>query len=452
MSGTSIKLEAVNAGGIAYASFENVRIRHAKQGIHLKADSTSFVNSNNFHDGAISGAITDIAVFAEGPGACNDNKFSGMVIEPPTTSITHVHVKGSKTNVKMNDVRLEGSTMPSDRPLVIIEDDSYGNVMNGMLGHTFVKADFNRNPGITFKTGKFIGLEPTPHNLIWNAAFNGLNETLKVLPGWDVDGSNFDLSIVPDTTQAPIFANHNIMQVTHNGGTIKFKPINIPSNTIHSMISFGIYAQSDVQGSISAAMKYESGSTIASASHTGSGKWEFISISAKYDKSGGHQAYFSITGNVKVTSPAFVYGSTTQVSPGAEFVSSSGGRMSGVLSLHAIEVTPQAGDKWVLPLEGNVFLIEQFASSGGSNCANSYNSVRRINDSLSVRFAKGSLITIMFPDCGGCIPCLAIRDNAYISLLGGVDFQPDATLGSGASLTLMSNGSGSWREVTRNGN
>jgi hypothetical protein len=34
MDGTSITLEAENSGGIAYATFENIRIRHAKIGIH----------------------------------------------------------------------------------------------------------------------------------------------------------------------------------------------------------------------------------------------------------------------------------------------------------------------------------------------------------------------------------------------------------------------------------
>ena len=69
MGGTSLTLRARNGGGIAYGSFENLRIRHAKKGVHLIAtDSQSFVNSNTFHDGAISGGIDDVAVLAEGPG------------------------------------------------------------------------------------------------------------------------------------------------------------------------------------------------------------------------------------------------------------------------------------------------------------------------------------------------------------------------------------------------
>jgi len=89
MNGSALTLQAMNSGGIAYASFENIRIRYAKLGIHLSADETSFVNSNNFLRGAISGQMTDYAILAEGPGACNDNKFFGMVIEPSKTNVAY---------------------------------------------------------------------------------------------------------------------------------------------------------------------------------------------------------------------------------------------------------------------------------------------------------------------------------------------------------------------------
>jgi len=276
MGGTSISLEAENSGGIAYASFENIRVRHAKTGIHLSAlDEFSFVNSNTFLNGAISGGITEVGVLATGPGSCNDNQFNSMVIEPPTTSIAHVHISGSKTNVRMNDVRLEGTEMVVDnKPLVIIEDDSYGNVINGMLGHTFVKADLNRNPGIDFTSNKMVGLVPPPHNLFWNAAFNNLNG--HDLPGWSFSPStctNYEVAAVPETDQTPLYSDHNILNVTYigncNGQPFKLSPFNLPSSPIHSFVSFGIYAQSDIPGSIVAAMKHESGSTISSSGHTG---------------------------------------------------------------------------------------------------------------------------------------------------------------------------------------
>lgn len=450
MDGTSITLEAENAGGIGYASFENIRIRHAKVGIHLNAkDEGSFVNSNAFHDGAISGGITDIAVLANGPGACNDNQFNGMVIEPPKTSITHVYVSGPKSNIRMNDVRLEGSDMPADRPLVIIADDSYGNVMNGMLGHTFVQADLNRNPDINFNTNKMVGLAPSPQNLFWNAAFHGLNEIDMNLPGWTSEKDN--LSAIYDSGQTPLFNNHKILQLTYedNASPGELRPVSLPSSPIHSFVSFGVYAQSTVTGSIVAAMKFETGSTISSSQHTGSGKWEFIGMSSLYDKTGGARPYFSITGNVKVTAPTFVYGHT-QVSPGADFISSSGARMFGSFTMNSVSVSPQTGDRWILPTESNIFDIQPFADTGESSCSSSTYTVQRFNDEFSNRFEKICIITVLFPPCGGCVPCLLVKNNPYISLLANNDFSPDPA-SVNANLVLMSIGDGSWREISRNG-
>jgi len=452
MGGASIKVQAINAGGIAYASFHDIRIRNAKVGIHLSADDTSFVNSNKFYDGAISGGITDIGIWAEGPGACNDNQFNSMVIEPYSTNITHVYISGSSTNVRMNDVRLEGKDMfADDKPLVIIEDESYGNVMNGMLGHTNVKADLNRNPGITFATNKMVSVKSSGHNLLWNAAFHGFDPETSELPGWTMTGASVDVKLVPDTEEDHLYVYHNIIGITYlgSGDTFKLRPASLQENHIDSFCTFGIYAKSDVAGSISAPMKDRSGSTIASSSHSGSGKWEFIGMSSLYDRANGPQAYFSITGDVKVTAPTFVYGSAS-ATPGAEFLSGAGARMSGLFTSNIIEVSPPdiTTDQWFIPVEGNIYDTQQFPDSGGGTCSTTYQSVRRINHS-NPKFPKGSIVTIMFPVCGNCVPCLAIRHNTYIQLMGESDFVPQP-LGIN-SMTLVSNGNGTWREVSRNG-
>jgi hypothetical protein len=46
-------------------------------------------------------------------------------------------------------------------------------------------------------------------------------------------------------------------------------------------------------------------------------------MSSLYDKSGGALPYFVIKGDVNISAPIFVYGHS-QVSPGADFISSSG--------------------------------------------------------------------------------------------------------------------------------
>ncbi len=49
MAGTGLTLQANTGGGIGYALFTNVRVRHAATAVRLVSlDATSFVNSNQF--------------------------------------------------------------------------------------------------------------------------------------------------------------------------------------------------------------------------------------------------------------------------------------------------------------------------------------------------------------------------------------------------------------------
>ena len=430
MGGTALTLRGINEGGIAYASFRDLRVRHAKQGIHLQADSTSFVNSNQFFGGAISGGITDVAVLAEGPGACNDNKFYGMVIEPPVTSITHVHVKGSITNVRMHDVRLEGTGMVAvKRPLVIIEDDSYSNVMTGLLGHTHVQADLLRNPGIDFVSAKTVGIDPPPYNQFRNAAFLGLRDN--VLPNWNVP-ANGALSIVEGEE---LFSGHQVLRVDYLnfGGNFVLSPTSLPLSPIHSQCSFGVYARSSVEGAIVATMRFESGSLISSTAHSGSGEWEFIAMSALFQANNPNPAFY-ITNDVDITAPTFVYGSIP-ASPGASLMSASGAAMDGTFAMSMTTATPPAsGTFWTLPQkEGNVFKMNMQGDP--------LRTIARINDQGAVRFAKGTVITLLFAQAG-----TRVSHSAYIKLSNNQDFVSTPN----SSLTLVSTGGPTWTEVSRN--
>lgn len=120
---------------------------------------------------AISGGDFHYGLHATGPGDCNDNKFYGLGIGMYDSEVAHVYVTGSTTNVKMENIRFEAKDKDMSRPIVIIDDSSYGNVINGILGHTHIKADMNRNPGIDTMSQKSVGLDPAPLNQFWNAAF-----------------------------------------------------------------------------------------------------------------------------------------------------------------------------------------------------------------------------------------------------------------------------------------
>lgn len=436
MGGTALSVRAKNNGGIAYASFKDVRIRHAHTGILLAADDGSFVNSNSFFGGAISGGITEVALRAEGPGACNDNKFYGVVIEPPSTNLAHVYVTGSKTNVRLLDTRLEGTDMfAMDKPLVIIDDSSYGNVMTGMLGHTNIRADMARNPGIDFTSAKSVGIDPAPLNMLWNAAFHGYDSAARSMVGWSLPGTNWQITALSDSEV--LFADHQVLAIDYlnYGGPFKLSPDILPKSPGHSFVTFGIYARSSVAGSIAAAMRYESGSIISSSSHSGSGGWEFISMSALYDKTAPY-FYFSITGDVDITAPTLVYGQTP-ATPGAEFLSSSGAKMSGTLSMGLTKAYPPPSSTpyyWVLPKnEGNYFDMDMQGSPSRT--------IIRLNHSTADRFPKGTVVTLLFSEAG-----TTVKHNAYIELKGSSNFVSSEN----SSITLISHGGPTWTEVSRN--
>eukprot|EP00554_Chaetoceros_debilis_P006440 CAMPEP_0194078196 /NCGR_PEP_ID=MMETSP0149-20130528/4640_1 /TAXON_ID=122233 /ORGANISM="Chaetoceros debilis, Strain MM31A-1" /LENGTH=767 /DNA_ID=CAMNT_0038759403 /DNA_START=37 /DNA_END=2337 /DNA_ORIENTATION=- len=451
VGGDALSLIAVNNGGVAFGYYENLRLRHAHTGIKLYAEVDSFVNTNTFVGGAISGGDFHYGIKSVSDGDCNDNKFYGISIGMYDSDVAHVYVAGSTTNIKMDNVRLEAKNKDMSRPIIIIEDSSYGNVMNGMLGHTHIQANLNRNPDVDFMSQKSVGLDPAPVNQFWNAAFKGSSGTdidesgaqpNRVMPGWKLEGGsattpNANVFVLEDDDG--LYPDHNVLKVDYRnfGGAFKMMADQTLLQEAHSFVTFGVYARTSVQGSISAAMRYTSGSIISSGSHSGSGEWEFIGMSALYSKSAPY-FYFSITGDVDLTAPTLTFGKTP-ATPGASLMSSSGARMSGTLTtavgigLPPPPSTPVYKKKWwVLPKnEGNVFLMQ----------SNADHSIERLNYRAADRFPRGTVITLFFDE-----PGTKVESNSYIELTSGEDFVSAAK----TSITLITQGSGSWDEVSRN--
>lgn len=74
-NGTALHFLAQNKGGITYSSLYDVRIRHAKIGIRITPDATSFINSNSFYHEVISGVGFDTYLKVEGG---NNTIFMGL--------------------------------------------------------------------------------------------------------------------------------------------------------------------------------------------------------------------------------------------------------------------------------------------------------------------------------------------------------------------------------------
>ena len=124
--------------------------------------------------------------------------------------------------------------------------------------------------------------------------------------------------------------------------------------------------------------------------------------------------------------------------------------MSGLLAMNMIEVAPPIdGGFWTIPREANLFKISPYPETGTAPCSTTYKTIYRINHSGADRFPEGSVITLLFPECGDCVPCVAIGHGGYIMLLGKTNFNP-LTTATYSSLTLVSGGSGTWTEISRN--
>lgn len=205
----------------------------------------------------------------------------------------------------------------------------------------------------------------------------------------------------------------------------------------HDYATFGIHARTTVRGSIVAAMRHSSGTIVSSASHSGSGKWEFVGMTGLYDKA-NPSFYFSITGDVELTAPTLTYGHSSAI-PGASLLSSSGARMSGTLSYGVATLLPPPSDSpnptyWKLPKNmGNVYVVDVLG--------NPARTIVRLNELTADRFPRGAVVTLMFALAG-----TTMSHSAYIKLKKGTSFVSVVN----SSITLMADGVGTWTEVSRN--
>ncbi|MEI7508380.1 MAG: hypothetical protein WCJ62_02840 [Flavobacterium sp.] len=126
VNGTALHFLAENHGGIAYSSFYDVRIRHAKIGISITPDGTSFINSNSFYHGVISGGAFDVCLKVEGG---NHNIFYGTIIEPYASTYGHVWIE--KGQIIGEHIRIESVRQPKETPVVKLEKNSFDCYFTG---------------------------------------------------------------------------------------------------------------------------------------------------------------------------------------------------------------------------------------------------------------------------------------------------------------------------------
>ncbi len=423
--GTGLNLEAINSGGISYCSFYDLRVRHAKTGILINQDATSFINSNSFFHGVISGGGFDYCLrILSG----NNNIFNGLIMEPYTSTYGHLIVEGGE--IIGNNMRIEGTQQLDSVPLVEFKSGTANSIISGTYGGGLT-LDYGDNT-IAFKSGKYTGFKDSGLNLFVNSSFHGL--TNNTVPFWTFETTTGITLEVLDPVFEP---NNKVIKITiPPSSSTYFKPSSsylqeIYEASQYDQVSFGAYIKTDSKNAVTTTCKSPTGVNTGSY-HTGNGSWEFISMNSLVNRTAGYDAKFYLSNPSSSTSlvvylsvPTLNFGNSLNTLTSAPLLSS-GGIMTGTLTSGMVETTISSSFI-VLPKDGNLFEI------------NGTNTISRINHLTADRFIKGTVVTLIFNDAS-----TNVTNSGYIILLKGYTSQVNSTL------TLVSLGNGTWRELDRN--
>ena len=423
--GFGLKLTAKNGGGISYCSFYDLRIRHAKIGIHIDEDNSSYANSNSFYHGAISGGGFENCLLVDGG---NNNVFNATVMEPYSSLKGHILV--NKGEIIGNNIRIEGAQQPTNIPLIEFKPNTsnshlYGTYSGGLTidnGDNFV----------LFKSGKSLGYKNSSTNLFVNASLKGLSNN--TIPYWEIENSGI---IIQESTDQ-YKANSNVIKLTVPPGIITYiRPQSsyLPkalSNSKYQTVNFGAFIKTDKSNIITTICKAPSG-IATGLYHSGSNEWEMVGMTSKTDIISSYNPKFYINTSstldstvIYITSPTLNFGIGTP-SIDAAPLSSSGGIINGILSTSMYSITTSSTGFLNLPKQANTFEV------------NGTNTISRINHLANDRLPKGTIITLLFNNAG-----TSVINGAYIKLI------TNYTSILNSSLTLVSIGDGTWRELSRN--
>jgi hypothetical protein len=423
-NGTALKLEAKNSGGIAYAAFGHVRVRHGKVGLHITEGVSSFVNSNTFEHCQISGGGFDYGILLDGG---NNNAFYNVVIEPPVSTFGHLFV--NKGRLYGSEIRIEGNNQPATTPLIYFAANTLNSTISGIYagGLTIDKG----NNFINMQSGKAAPYRNSSANRFRNATFFTPNGT--TVTDWDITGTGVTATVLaPELTD-----KHNVLKLTiPAGSTARLEPSvlarpQIKQLAIYKQVNFGFNVKTDKAGTVYTSTNAPSGWTI-STPHSGSNEWEFVSMNAFVHQTQPAQFRLEIanttggTMEVFVTTPTLTFGNQLPILDEMP-LSTAGGVMNGQITAAVATQTIPANGYLTLPLNANYYEISGTVM------------ITRINHLVANRAPKGTVITLLFDTAG-----IKVANNGYIMLKGAF------TSIARSSLTLMSNGDGTWKEVDRN--
>lgn len=434
-----LKLEAINSGGIAYCSFSRLRIRHASTAIHIIEDSSSFINSNRFYDFVFSGTGTGCKYGIRVNGG-NNNVFYGAILEPRKSEYGHIVIEEGKIDTP--NIRIEANEQEKDHPVIHFHPNTYGSVIEG----------FNEGKGLIDEGDNFVNTRSNSNsfnnpgiNVFKNAAFKSVVNS--IVPRWEmVNGSG--VTIIQKSPE--ILENHEVIEITIPAGiACKFRPEleYSPQSFVtekYDHASFGcyikgLYNSADSEVLLTHHAQNPTKALVSSTPYTGDDTWDYLGLTVS---TGGAidlypQIYINNSNNteaitIQVTTPSYVFGLQSLAGLSAPGITSAGGEINGMISLGMSSIDASnyiSGTTYIIiPPNGNYFEVT------GTQM------ITRINHSSATRLAIGTVITLIFDEAG-----LTVQSSGYISLLNGNYLSAE-----GSSLTLISGGTGTWKEISRN--
>jgi len=415
-------------------------LRFAETGMHILATPTSIVDHLTLNNGKIGGGFQ---YSFRNQGGTNINVYGTTFEGSACGSFGHLVVESG--NINIYGFRTE-STDPVDNcdesaiKIAHFHPNTKGSYIQGLVGEGRVIDEGDNHVDVT---GKNIERRPADSNAFQNSAFKNVQNNQ--IPFWELTGNLLSLSI----EEPAYIANHQVLTLTiAPGQIIHLTPTQagLSKGFNHQLATLGAYIKTDVAdlatGRINKYTLSDGSCTGIDASfHPGNNEWAYIGLSTTinetacattpsfvFDNSSG-------SGNaiVSITTPSFVYGATRPTLT-AKPLSKNGGTVNGTLT-HGMITQPIVNFddfELVLPTtEGNTFLLT------------GVNPIHRLNNDVTLgpRFPKGTLVTLVFESAA-----VAVKNSGFILLLGTENF----TSSAGSSLSLLSLGHGTWREISRN--
>lgn len=421
--GVALTLRARNSGGVTYCSFYDVRIRHAGTGIFIDEDESSFVNSNSFYHGVISGGGFDYCLYVNGG---NNNVFNATIMEPYSSEKGHLVIE--KGEIIGHDLRIEGNQQADTIPLITCKAGTRNSWINGFYAGGLT-VDYGDNY-IGFRSVKSHSTIDEQNNLYENASFMGLDD--QDMPFWEISGTGVSMA----SSEFALVDDYEVVKISVPAGIVgyfrpklEFTP-DVQELPTYEQVNFGAYVNTDVADFVTTTCNSPSG-LVTGGYHPGDSLWHSVGMTSLVDAGNFYNPKFyfnnttSDTAIFYITMPSLNFG--YQVSQNAHYISASGGIITGTLTSGMTNVDTPTNGFLVVPKHGNFFEV------------NGSNTISRINHLTADRMPKGTVITLLFNNSG-----TSVTNSVYINLVSSFS----AILNG--SLTLISLGDGTWREVSRN--